>query len=113
MHFVEIKEKDLDLSEAYLIFEKHKALFIDDINGDIYHSAIRGYTDQQVDETLNGFFAWNSVYDMVRQWIIEAGSFRFNYEWLSSKYTNEEMKEWASKNFETSFGLRPEDFKIL
>ncbi|MCR8556582.1 hypothetical protein KXD93_02965 [Mucilaginibacter sp. BJC16-A38] len=113
MNFIEIKKKDLDLFEAFQLFEKHKALFIDDVNGDIYHSAIKGYTDQQVDETLNGFFAWNSVYDMVRQWIIEDGPFKFNYEWLSSKYTHEEMKEWASKNFETSFGLRPEDFKIL
>jgi hypothetical protein len=101
------------LSLALDLFEKHKALFIDDINGNIYHSTFKGYTDEQVDNTLNGFYAWNSVYDMTRKWIVETGPFTFNYEWLSSKFSQDEMKEWASINFETSFGIRPEAFKIL
>ncbi|WP_162996563.1 hypothetical protein [Mucilaginibacter celer] len=102
-----------ELQLAFDLFEKHKALFIDGIDGDIYHSAMKGYTDEQVDSTLNGFFAWNSVYDLTRQWIVEPGPFNFKYEWLSSKYSADEMQNWASTNFEISFGIRPENFKII
>jgi len=113
MNFAEIKGNTVNLSEVYRLFEKHKALFIDDVNGNIYHSAIDNYTEKQIDETFNDFYAWNASYDMVRKWINEEGPFTFNYEWLTSKFSRDQMRQWASNNFESSFGVSPDEFKIL
>ncbi|PSL45448.1 hypothetical protein CLV51_104150 [Chitinophaga niastensis] len=113
MHLFELPQNQITLKEAYNLFEKHNALFIDDENGDIYPSASKQHTAELLDNTLNEFFTWNSVYTMVREWIITEGPFTFDYQWLSSKYTKEEMKNWACSNFETSFGVHPESFKIL
>jgi len=113
IHFVERNSNTVALPEAYELFEKHKALFIDDAKGDIYHSANKCYTEEQMDETLNDFFAWNATYDMVRKWIVEEGPFKFDYQWLTSKYTDEQMKIWACNHFKTLFNVDPEKFTIL
>lgn len=113
MNFTEPKKSAPTLLEVQSLFEKHKALFIDDVDGNIYHSLIEHYSVQQVDETLNEFFSWNVTYDMIRKWIIEEGNFSFNYNWLTSKFSDMEMRDWVSNNFEVTFGVKPENFKIL
>jgi len=113
MNFVGLPGNSVDLSIVFELFEKHKALFIDDISGNIYNSTNPNITAAQADETLNQFFSWNSIYSMVRQWIIADGPFTFDLEWLSTKYSKEDMINWASNNFENSFGVRPEKFEIL
>jgi len=113
MNFATVKGNTVNMSEVYQLFEKHKALFIDDAHGNVYHSAIENYTEKQIDETFNDFYSWNASYDMVRKWIVEEGPFTFNYDWLTSKFSRDQMIQWASNNFETSFGVNPNKFKIL
>ncbi|MBS1633851.1 MAG: hypothetical protein JST10_14910 [Bacteroidetes bacterium] len=113
IHFSENEKNSLQLMDCLTLFEKHKALFIDDVNGDIHHAAIDNCSVEQLDETLNEFYSWNCMYDMTRQWIIKDGPFNFDYGWLSSKYTNTDMENWASTHFEKTFGVKPGDFKII
>ncbi len=76
--FAELPGNTLALSEMFILFEKHKALFVDDIHGDIYHSSHGKLSPEQLDLVLNDFFSWNSVFDLTRQWISKEGPFDLN-----------------------------------
>ncbi len=113
MNFAELPGNTLALSEMFILFEKHKALFVDDIHGDIYHSSHGKLSPEQLDLVLNDFFSWNSVFDLTRQWISKEGPFDLNLRWLSSKHSKSERESWVSNNFENAYGVRPEAFRIL
>lgn len=103
----------ISMEDACRVFTKHQALFVDDIDGDIYPALFDGYSEQQVSETFNDFFAWNCTYDMVQQWITQPGPFKYDFKWLSSKFTNQQLKNWICHNFKNSFGVHPDEFQIL
>jgi hypothetical protein len=113
MNFINLPGNSVDLHEMSIFFEKHKALFIDDVHGDIYHSSHIKHTPERLDQTLNEFFSWNSVYDLTRQWISKEGSFNLNFDWLTSKYSKSEMEDWVSANFESVYDVHPKMFQIL
>lgn len=107
------KSNQLSVHESFKIVSKHQALFIDDVDGGIYPSLFDNYSTEQIQDTFEKFFTWNAVYNMVRQWISEDGPFRFDFQWLTSKHSNEEINGWISKIFTEIFGISPADFKIL
>ena len=113
MNFTDLPGNTVDLTKMNDLFERHKVLFIDDIHGDIYHTSHVKHTDKQLDQTLNDFFTWNSVYDLTRQWISTEGPFNLNFDWLSSKYSKFEMESWVSRNFESVYNIRPAQFRII
>ncbi len=106
-------DNPMDLEEVQRIFDRHKALFVDAEDGDIHPALFPGYDEKQIENTFNDFFVWNTLYDMVRKWIIEAGPFTYNYRWLSSKHSAREIKTWATNIFSDSFGHSPDDFRVL
>jgi hypothetical protein len=50
---------------------------------------------------------------MVRQWIIEEGPFRYDYQWLVKNYKEAEMKSWVDDIFKKTFDVAPDDFRIF
>lgn len=103
-------EITLDLVEK--IFNKHKALYIDDIDGEIHAMIFDDYTEDNLQETFNAFYTMNVTYDMIIKWIQEEGKFTYNYSWLTQK-DKEEVKTWVRNNFYKLFKIYPEDLEML
>jgi hypothetical protein len=110
---VGVRKGALKLEQAETLFENHSALFVDRADGIIYPRTFSDKNEHSVFETFNSFYMWNVVYDLTRQWIIQNGEFDFNFCWLTSKYSQSEMTEWASNHFEISYGVKPNFFKII
>ena len=103
--------KDMALVEK--LFHKHKALFIDDVNGEIKPVLFEGYPEENIQETFNDFYTFNTMYDMIVKWIQEDGEFTYNYKWLSPNEEEATVKEWIRSNFYDQFKIYPEDLIIL
>lgn len=99
--------------EFMALFIEHEALFKDKADGDIYPRVFPGKDETAVQQTFDTFYSWVSMYDLSRQWIIENGDFRYSYGWLTSKHSKSELEAWASQHFEFSYGIKPQQFKIL
>lgn len=95
------------------LFNEHGALFIDKADGDIYPRILPGKDKRLVHKTFNTFYSWVVTYDLCRQWIVDDGDFKYDYWWLTSKHSKEELEKWASHHFKSSYGVSPQEFKIL
>jgi len=103
---------DIELAQSEILFEKHRAIFVDREDGDVYPRTFEEKDEKSVLETFNSFYSWCSIYELTRQWIVNNGEFDFNFLWLTSKYSQEQVTDWASDNFEKTFGVDPRSFKI-
>jgi hypothetical protein len=99
------------ISNAKTLFNEHEALYIDGIDADIYPRMLPNKEEKYIKDTMNLFYSWVSLYDLTRQWVIEDGDFKYNYLWLTSKFSQQETKEWAKSIFEKQFSCNPDDFK--
>lgn len=108
-----LKQGGISPDTALKLFEEHRALFLDREDGDIYPRTFADRQEVAVQETFDSFYSWVAVYELVRQWMVGEGDFDFNFSWLTSKYSSEEMKEWASVRFENVFGVSPSQFEIV
>ncbi|MFQ3246608.1 MAG: hypothetical protein ACI9SP_003261 [Arenicella sp.] len=95
------------------LFDEHQALFSDDEDGDIYPKRFKDKDDIRVSQAFDEFYVSIVNYDLVRQWVIETGEFKYDFFWLTSKYSLEDGKKWAISNFENMIGISPESFEIL
>jgi hypothetical protein len=50
---------------------------------------------------------------LTRQWLVEDGSFAYDYGWLTSKFSTAELKDWADDVFKASTGVHPDAFSVL
>jgi len=105
--------KELNLELVEKIFNRHRALFIDDIVGEIKPMIFENYSEQNTVDTFQSFYTFNTTYDMIMKWIRESGEFTYDYRWLTSKYSDEEMKNWIRTNFKDAFGIFPEELTVL
>lgn len=94
-------------------FERHRALFVDQGDGEVRYTLFNEANNENWEKTFNNFFMWNCQYDMVRQWITEEGPFLYNYNWLTPRYSNLDFEKIVGKQFQEAFGVNPQDFKIL
>lgn len=113
VYLVENTFNAITLTNAKELFCCHEALYVNDVNDVVQFTLSDKYTSDNMEETFNDFFAWNCMYDMVRQWIIQDGPFSYDYQWLTTKDKQEEMREWANRIFSQMFKVHPDDFKIL
>ena len=96
------------------IFERNQALFFDKEDDDgIFPANTFGRDPDIVQETFNSFYSWIVNYDLISQWSIDDGPFKYDYRWLSTAYDRTEVKPWAGSRFETVFGVIPDRFEIL
>jgi len=103
----DVTEKELNL------FTEHETLYMDDMDGDIYPRILPNKEKEKVQDTMNIFYTWISAYNLTKQWINEEGEFEYDYHWLSSKFTPEEVDKWAKNSFINLFSVSPDEFKIL
>ncbi|GMN89836.1 hypothetical protein [Francisella sciaenopsi] len=99
--------------QTFNMFAEHEALFIDDIDGDIYPRKLPNKEEKQLTDTMTTFYTWISAYDLTRQWITKEGKFEYDYLWLTSKYTPEEVNRWAKHAFSNIFKVDPDEFQII
>jgi len=99
--------------ESMHLFQEHQALFSDKADGDIYPRKFPSKDSASVQKTFDQFYTWVTVYDLSRQWIVEGGEFSYDYFWLTSKHSMEELKGWAAHNFKLAYGVEIDDFKVL
>ena len=50
---------------------------------------------------------------MVRQWIVEDGPFRYDYDWLSQTRSTGDLKDFADARFMDAFGVHPDTAALL
>jgi hypothetical protein len=105
--------RGIELEEVEKLFDKHSALFMDGIDGDLYSRKFTDKKDENVEKTFNEFYSWNITYDLVRQWISQEGEFQYKYSWLTTKYPFQEIVSWANHYFKEAYSVSPEQFKIL
>lgn len=98
---------------ALSLFEEHRALFIDKEDGDVYPRSFLDRDELAVQEAFDTFYSWVAIYDLTRQWLVSPGEFDYDFSWLTSKYSQQEMEDWASSRFEALFGVSPRAFTII
>jgi hypothetical protein len=52
-------------------FQTHQALFTSEVGGDIRPRSFPEKNERLVQSTFEAFYAWNIMYDLCRQWIVE------------------------------------------
>lgn len=100
-----------DYSE--ILFNEHQALFVDGLDADIYPRVLPNKTESATSETMNKFYTWVTLYDLTKQLIIDEGDFEYDYLWLTSKFSNQELEKWAKDIFKRIYGCSPDDFEII
>lgn len=105
------KEFDLDLVEK--IFNKHKALFIDDEVGIIKAMLFDDYQEKNTYNTFESFYTYNTTYDMIMKWIRQKGPFTYDYQWLTTEHSENDMINWIRNNFKDAFNIYPEELIVL
>ncbi len=104
---------ELDPALVKTLFEKHRALFIDESDGEIRPLLFEGYPEDNLVESFNAFYEYNVSYDMINKWIREPGPFTYNYDWLTSTGDKQQLKEWVRESFKNQFGIYPEELTVL
>jgi hypothetical protein len=103
----------LDPESVVSLFSEHEALFLDRADRDVYPRLVPGKDEKTLQRLLDDFYVWVSMYEMTRQWLVDDGPFKYDYHWLTSKFTNSEIKAWADNNFKVGTGVHPDTFSIL
>ncbi len=95
------------------LFSEHGALFVDKEDGDVYPRILPDRDQALVQQTFDKFYTWVATYDLVRQWTVGSGDFVYDFGWLTSKFSQDEVVEWANTSFAHVFGVSPRDFRII
>jgi hypothetical protein len=98
---------------ALSLFEEHRALFLDKEDGDVYPRTFLNRKEAAVQETFDTFYSWVTIYELTRQWIVGSGDFDCRFQWLTSKFTDAEIKVWSAGYFEQFFGVHPDSFEVI
>lgn len=104
---------DIPEEEKLALDERHRALFMDDVDGLIQPKIFPSVSNEQVLDTFQQFYSWNCIYDMVQKWVLEEGPFRYDYDWLIKNASREEIKRWIDEHFKSVYGILPEEITIL
>jgi hypothetical protein len=74
---------------------------------------IPGKDPAAISQTLNDFYANIVMYDLTRQWTLVDGPFRYDFEWLSTDHSKEDMEAWCQRLFASTYSVAPDVFQIL
>jgi hypothetical protein len=101
-----------DFDNANMLYQKHHALFMDDDDGEIKATIFAGKPKDKLLKSLNYFYAFNVIYDLVLKWVSEEGEFKFNYKWLAGERA-ESFTPKIKSNFKEQFGIDIETIKPI
>lgn len=110
---LDMENEELPVEQAHALYLEHEPLFLSVPDGEVRPRLIPGRDEAAVQHTFDGFYGWNASYELVRQWIVEDGPFRFDFEWLTSRFTSDDLVRWASDIFEELYDVSPSDFQIV
>lgn len=100
--------------ESQALWLRHLSLFSDKADDDgIFPREIPGKDMGAVQETFNVFYANNVGYDLIRQWVLLDGPFRYDFSWLSKRHGQSEMATWAKGTFTHLVGINPDKIRVL
>jgi hypothetical protein len=101
-------------SDVENLFMNHQAMFTDKADDDsIFPVNLPGKSSEALHQTFNDFYLNAMMFDVVKQWIINEGEFKYDFKWLSDKYSPSEYQEKIGGQFEQMFGVNPSAFIIL
>lgn len=95
------------------LFQEHEALFCDQEDGDIYPRTFKDKNNDEVQKSFDTFYGWLSVYELTKQWIIQEDEFNYDFFWLSSKHSRNELTMWATRHFKSTYGVDPNSFTVI
>lgn len=104
---------DADIESARQLFSAHEALFLDTVDGEVQPRVHHDKLGENVQRMFDDFFSWNAAYLLSRQWMVEEGPFDLDFDWLTTKWSRDEMEQWCSQIFKGSFGVAPGEFQVL
>ncbi|WP_271729828.1 hypothetical protein [Aquimarina algiphila] len=106
------KNSNIDFKSMNDLFNKHHALYTDDIDGEIKPTLYKGKSEKNIMDTFNTFYQFNILYDLIFKWVSEEGEFNFDYKWLFNKRAETEIP--AIKDMlEKYFNIALDEIKIL
>ena len=106
-------QKVIDPANALRLFNEHEALFLNKPEDfDVFPRLVKGVDEAKLQVLVDDFYAWVSMYDLTRQWLVEEGEFQYDFDWLTSKFSNDEVKRRVDENFKLSTGVYPDEFEI-
>lgn len=95
-------------------FDRHGALFVDKLDDDgIFPRLRQDRNPTAIQETFDAFYGAIVLYDMVQQWIIEDGPFRYDYSWLVQHGRPEDFKGYADGHFVRAFEVHPDSAVLM
>jgi hypothetical protein len=96
------------------LFEQQSALFVDKEEDDGVFPRLQSNREESVVHEVFGTFYQNAViYDLVNQWIVEKGPFRYEMSWLSTSSSPERATEYMRSSFRAAFGLDTESVEVV
>ena len=113
VYMMDLQDQEVPLERAHELFREHEPLFLHVPDGEVRPRLMPGRDPAAVQETFDQFYIWNASYALVRQWIAVDGPFRFDFEWLTNRFSNEDLTRWASEIFEEDYGVSPGQFEIV
>ena len=102
----------MPLEAALSLFHEHSALFVDRPDGDIYPCVLPSRSEEATQKVFEAFYMWIGIYELTRQWLVEPAAFKYDFFWLTSKFSEAEIKAWADHHFQLSWGVLPDSFKL-
>lgn len=101
-------------AEAMTLFDQHGALFVDREDDDgIFPRLAAGRAEAKVQETFDGFYANNVVFNLTRQWITRPGPFDLNFRWLSQRGSAEVVQAYCERTFRSAYGVSLSEVDLL
>jgi hypothetical protein len=96
------------------LFERHSALFVDKPDDDgVFPRVFPDKDEANVHRTFETFYAFNVSYELTRQWIAKAGPFEYNFRWLSTSATQEDLKSFGDRHFQMIYGVHPDSVQVI
>ena len=100
--------------DAMTLFDRHGALFVDKEDDDgVFPRLANGRTETEVQEAFDDFYAHNVIFDLTRQWITKPGPFRYDFRWLSQRGTDQEIRAFCERSFQSLYGLNPSSVSLV
>lgn len=81
-------QKITDPAVVLRLFNEHEALFLnkaDDL--DVFPRLVKDVEEAKLQSLVDDFYAWVTMYEFTRQWLVEPGHFEYDFGWLSSKFS--------------------------
>lgn len=99
-----------NLDRSMKLWLENQALFFSELGGEVRPLLLPNREESKIKDAFEKFFHGNILYDMVRQWTVSDGPFKYDYDWLTKKFKPSIVKSYADSVFEKVFRIHPDKF---